>query len=44
MVRLPDGSLAVAARAGWYVFDEEAEEPDFDRPISSPLKPFKVDT
>ena len=39
MVRLPDGSLAVAARAGWYVFDEEAEKPDFDRPISSPLKP-----
>ena len=39
MVRLPDGSLAVAARAGWYVFDEEQERPDFDRPISSPLKP-----
>ncbi len=40
MVRRPDGSLAVHARGGWYVFDEEQAQPDFDRPISRP-KPFK---
>ena len=36
MVRLPDGSLAVLARDGWYGFDEERERPDFARPVEAP--------
>lgn len=36
MVRLPDGSLVVLARDGWYAFDEEQERPDFARPVEAP--------